>query len=444
MLRTCTFTFTFTFTWTVVGLAQQALTLEEAVRLARANNPSFAKVVNDIEVAEADVRQRWGGFLPSISADLRFSGFNSSRLTGEDDYGRPVELSDAIDVKGSSAQQGVGLQMTLFDGGSVLRELKAARAQVAASNARVQAEALRLTGEVTRQYYRALRAQQLIDVEQKLLTSAKERLQRTEQLLRVAGSSPVDVLGARAEVASQEQALARAEADARKEMLLLQELIGVNGDVAYQLASDLPPRVDPNTLVLNDLVARAVKAAPDVLVAHASARAADQQASAARARRLPTIAVNAGYGRSMSLSSYDALFELNPQNRSFNFGMSASVPLFNGFRTSADVARADASRDDSRHDERIALLRTERQVRSAFIDVMNSHKLLQLAEQKAAISRERLELAQEQYRNGAMSFTELQNVIDRTGAAERDVVDARVQYATNVSLLEQYVGGSVR
>jgi outer membrane protein len=420
---------------------QQQLSLEDAIKTARTNNPSFQKSLNDVEVAEADVRQRWGGFLPSVSADLRFNGFNSSRVTGENDYGEPVRLPNAVDIKGSSAQQGVGLSMTLFDGGGVLRELKAAKAQVAASNARIQGDVLRLQGEVTRQYYRALRADKLIEVEKQLLASAQERLQRTEALLRVAGSSPVDVLGARAEVASQEQSLARAEADARKELLVLQELLGVPGDVAYQLTSDLPAPLDPKSLSLHDLVQRAVNGAPDVLAAQASARAADQQASAARTRRLPSISATAGYGRSMSLSSYDALWELDPQNRAFNFGVSASVPLFSGFQTTAAIARADATREDARQDTRIATLRAERQVRTAFIDVTNAHKLLELAERKAALSRERLELAQEQYRNGAMSFAELQIVIDRTASAEREVVDARAQYASNISVLEQYVGG---
>lgn len=422
---------------------QQQLSVDDAVKLARANNPAFQKTLNDVEVAEADVRQRWGGFLPSVSADLRFNGFNSSRVTGENDYGEPVRLPNAVDIKGSSAQQGVGLSMTLFDGGAVLRELNAAKAQVAVSNARIQGEALRLDGEVTRQYYRALRAGKLIEVEKQLLASARERLQRTEALLRVAGSSPVDVLGTRADVASQEQAVARAEADARKELLLLQEMVGVSGDVAYELTSDLPAPFDPASLSVADLVQRAVSASPEVLAAQASARAAEQQAGAARARRLPSISANAGYGRSMSLSSYDALFEMNPQNRSFNFGMSASVPLFNGFRTSADIARAHVARDDARHDQRAAALRAERQVRTAYIDLANAYTQLELAERKAALSHERLELSQEQYRNGGMSFAELQLVIDRTSAAQREVVDARAQYASSLSVLQQWVGGSL-
>jgi outer membrane protein len=430
----------------VVALAlalQQQLSIDDAVKSARTNNPAFQKTLNDVEVAEADVRQRWGGFLPSVSADMRFNGFNSSRVTGENDYGEPVQLPNAIDIKGSQAQQGVGLNMTLFDGGSVFRELRAARAVVHASNARIQSEALRLQGEVTRQYYRALRADKMIELEKQLLVSARERLERTEALLRVAGSSPVDLLGAREDVASQEQALARAEAEARKEVLMLQELMGVEGDVAYELTSVLPTPTNPNVLNVSDLVQRAVTNAPDVVAAQANARAADQQASAARAKRYPSIGVSAGYGRSMSLSSYDAMFELNPQNRAFNFGLTASLPLFNGFQTSSSIARADVVREDARQDTRQATLRAERQVRTAFIDMANAYKQLELAERKAALSRERLELAQEQYRNGATTFTELQRLIDRTASAEREVVDARATYASSLSVLEQYVGGPV-
>ena len=135
---------------------------------------------------------------------------------------------------------------------------------------------------------------------------------------------------------------------------------------------------------------------------------------------------------------------MNPQNRAFNFGISASLPLFSKFQTSAAIARADASRDDARHDERAAVLRVERQVRSAYIDVESAHRILELAERKAALSRERLELAQEQYRNGAMSFAELQIVIDRTASAERDAVDARANHAASVSMLEQFVGAGLR
>jgi outer membrane protein len=421
----------------------QTLTVEEAVRIAREHNPGFRKVQNDALVADAEVRRSVGGLLPSLNARLDFSGFSSSRVTGENDYGQPVELPQAIDFKGSSAQQGINLGMTLFDGGATIRTISAARASAAAVDARIYAEAARLTGDVTRQYYAALRAARLIAVEKQLLASAQERLDRTERLLRVAGSSPVDVLGARAEVASQEQQIARAENEARKQALLLKEVMGLPGDVDFQLASDIPPIIDPASLSRDALLASALTNSPVVHQADASSRAASKRASAATAARWPTLSASAGYGRSMSLSSYDALLELNPQNRGFNFGLSATIPMFNNFRTSLQIAQAHAAESDAKEDAREARLSVERQVRSAFLDLEHSYKLLQLAERKAQLSRERLELAQEQYRNGAMSFTELQNVIDRTATAEREVVDARFGYANARTFLEEYAGTSL-
>lgn len=425
------------------ALSAQSLSLEDALRLARENNPAYRRALNDALVADADVRASRGALLPSVNADLRFSGYTSSRVTGENDYGQPVKLPQAIDFKGSSAQQGVGLSMKLFDGWATLRDISAKCATSAAVDAKIAAEAARLDGDVKRQYYSALRAARLIAVEKQLLASARERLDRTERLLRVAGSSPVDVLGARAEVASHEQSVARAETEARKQILLLKEMLGMVGDADPHLTSGLPAVLEPGSLSKAEILATALQNSPLVLAADAAARAASKRASIAKAGRLPSVTANASYGRSMSLSSYDALFEMNPQNRGFNFGVSASIPLFNNFRTSLQIAQAEAGEADAREAGREARLRVERQVRAAFLDVENAHKLLELAERKAALSRERLELAQEQYRNGAMTFTELQNVIDRTAEAERQVVDARFAYANALVNLEEYAGQRV-
>lgn len=419
---------------------QQPLTLERAVETAKQNSPAFRRVMNDAQVAAAQVKQSYGAMLPALNANLQMSGFNSSRVTGENDYGQPVKLPQAIDFKGSSAQQGIGLNMRLFDGGAMLRDLSAAKAQADAVGAATFAEHTRLTADVTRQYYAALRASKLVLVEKQLLASAKERLDRTEKLLRVAGTSPVDVLGARAEVASQEQQVARSENEAHRQALVLAELMGSIGDADYQLTSDIPPIVDPATLSLAKLLNAALDHSPAILQADATERAAAKRVGSAKASRFPTINANASYGRSMSLSSYDALYEFNPQNRGLNFGFSASIPLFNNFRPSYSIALAHAAEQDAQQDARAARLRVERQVRVAFGDLENSYKLLQLAESKAKLSRERLELSQEQYRNGGMSFTELQTVIDRTAAAERDVVDARFNYARTKVDLDEYAG----
>ncbi|MBI4544937.1 MAG: TolC family protein, partial [Gemmatimonadetes bacterium] len=298
--------------------------------------------------------------------------------------------------------------------------------------------------DVSRRFYAALHARGLIELEERLLVSARDRLAATERLVRVVAATAVDVLGARVDVARQEQALARARGEARKAELELREALGIAGDVAFELAGDFPGVFDPSTLAADALVAAALAGHPRIAEADAAAAAAQRRARAARGTRWPQIGLNAGLSRGMSLSSYDALTELNPKNRTFFFGLSASLPLFEQFRPSAQIARAEAAVSDSREDARAARLALEREVRSALIDLENAHRSLELADQSAALSGERVALAQEQYRQGAIPFTSLQSVIEQAAAAEREAAAARLTFATALVTLEEKVGKELR
>ena len=59
------------------------LSLEEAREIARANNPGYRQVRNDIELADWGVRQAYGSLLPSATA----SGGSSWQGAGEQQFG---------------------------------------------------------------------------------------------------------------------------------------------------------------------------------------------------------------------------------------------------------------------------------------------------------------------------------------------------------------------
>jgi outer membrane protein len=253
----------------------------------------------------------------------------------------------------------------------------------------------------------------------------------------------VDVLGARVDVASQEQSLARARDEAKKLRLALLQAMGLPPrDVdAFALAHAQPDTFDPAALDADALVELALRANPAVLQRQAAATAADRRASAARGVRWPSLDANFGYNRYVREPGlFDAFGRLEAQDRGFSFGLSASLPLFSNFRTAASIAQADAAREDAREDERASRLLTERDVRSALIDLENAHGQLRLAEQKAALSAERLELATEQYRLGALTFLNLQRVIDETANAERQALEARYVFALARVTLEERLG----
>jgi outer membrane protein len=423
--------------------AQQpgVLTRDDAVRTAREHNPAFLRVLNDLDVAGASVRSaRASAFLPSLSTSVRLSGGESTAITGEDPFGQTIRLPEALTSQSSSANQDVSAQMTLFDGFSSFRTLDAQRAAYAATEASIEAQAIQLAGQVSRDYYNAVRTARLIALEEALLASAQERLVRTEELLRLAARNRVDVLGARGDVAQSEQSVARARGEADKARLALAATMGLDPATPFTLDTLLPPVFDPAVLDHDALVAAALHAHPVVRQRSAAVGAAEQRAAAARGRRWPTITANAGYNRNMNRTGYAAFGEVNPPNYRYSFGLSATLPIFTRYQTSATIAEANAAASDAEHDLRGSRIAVERDVRSALIDLDNAYASLQLAELNVVLGRERQELTQEQYRLGGITFTDLQNVIDRTAAAERQALDARFQFITALIALEERAG----
>jgi outer membrane protein len=423
--------------------APRELSLDDALRAAEENSPALRSAQAGVGEAAARERQSRGAFLPQLNASVGVGGALSARRVGEDEFGNPLPAANVVESTNTDTRHGVSLGIPLFERGR-MGELRAARADETAAGADVQVERGRVRAEVKRRYGDAVRAERLIELEEQLLASARERLDATQRLFRIAAQGMVEVLGAEVEVARAEQAVDQARGEARKARLALGEAMGTLEMADARLSTGPVEVFDPAGLRADSLVERALGLHPRVAAASSGAVAADHRVSAARGQRWPKLDATLGYSRSSRRRDYDAFGDFanpfNPFDRSLSFGFDVSLPVFDQFRTSAQVAQADAARTRARETLRSTRLAVEREVRSALIDVENAFRASQLSERAAKLSRDRLEMAREQYRLGAISFTELQQVVDRTAQAERDALRARFEFANALATLEERVG----
>ncbi len=425
--------------------APRTLTLAEALRIAEENNPGYRKALSELPAAAADRRRAGGAFLPSLGISYGTGAQISRTFTGIDEFGQPVTRDEASTNTRSSTSQGLTLgSITLWDWGARMRELRAARANESAAHAGVDAEANRMAGELARRYWNAVRTERAILLEERLLAGAKERLDATRRLLRVAAAGPVDVLGGEVEVAQQEQAVERARGDLRKAELALREQMGVLDDRPLRLVDEPPAPFDPATLDAAALVRRATDAAPEVRRGEARAVAAEHRVRAARARRWPTIGADAGFSRSQGQSDYRGLFDPNPLDQSFNVGLRVAFPIFDQWQSAAAVAQSRAGAEAARQDVRAARLSAEREARGALIDLDNTYRAVRSAERAVSLARQRLELAQQQYRLGSLAFVALQSAVESAARAERDALTARFDFAAALATLQERTGGAAR
>lgn len=422
------------------------LTLEDALRIAEESNPGYRSAQADVRVAEARVRQSFGAFLPDVSAGFSLGGRADRTWVGRDPFGKPLPSEQAAEQVTSNASQGVDVAIPIFERGR-MGEVRASRADAVSATAQVAVERDRVRAEVTRRYHAAVRAERVIQLEERLLASARERLDATRRLFRIAAQGMVEVLGAEVEVARQEQAVEQARGDARKAKLALGEYMGVIEAADARLTSEPFPVFDPTGLRADSVVALALRVQPRLAGAASAVRAAEHRVGVSRGQRWPTLSARAGLNRSMYGQDSEAISIFDPTahaDRGLSLGFSVSLPVFDQHRNSTGVAQAEATRTRAQETLRSTRLAVEREVRSALIDLENAFRGSRLAERAAKLSQDRLELAREQYRVNAIRFIDLQSVVDRAAQAERDALGARFQFAEALASLDERVGAPVR
>ncbi|UCG85219.1 MAG: TolC family protein [Gemmatimonadota bacterium] len=419
------------------------LTLEDALRLGREWNPQYRQAVIRADATGANVRAAAGAFFPDLRVSFGFSGSRRITSTGEDDFGGNINVDQSRTIESSGSSQGLNSSITLFDGLQNVYSLRSSRAGADAAHYAVDAEEVTLDAEIKRQFYQVVAALSSIEIEEELLRIRQEDLSTTERLLRVVARDQADVLGAQANVASQEQQLARAQGDYRKALLLLAEAIGLDESVEFEVQGDFPEAFDPALLDARALVDHVVRENPAVLEATASAAEADYEASAARGAWWPTLSLSGSVTRSSSQQGYGGLWDFNPQDQYWQAGLNLSWPIFNRFSTSNRIAQAAANQEVQHEQLRQTRLRLEREIRSALIDVENYHHQLLLAERSADLGLQRVAMTRQQYQLGIASFFELQQVVAQSANDARAALNARLTYTNAVVELERLVGRPV-
>jgi outer membrane protein len=420
------------------------LTVEEAIRIAFRNNPGHLQLSNDLAVRDAQIRAAYGALMPTVNVGVNFSSTYSETTSAVDEFGQPLTRPRAVVSKTSRASQSISIGgITLFDGGRQFRGISRQKTGRRQDEARIAAAENSLRSQVIRAYYQVVLADQQIELQRQLLSFSQSRLELIERQFEVAAAKPTDLIGARHDVKERERALADDSANARAQRLTLTTQLGMSGEPSFELVSDLPEAFDPATLDRESLVQRALSSHPQIRQSQAGNELAAMSLSDAKAQRLPSVSMSLpGYSwGATERGLYDAWGQFGAPNNSFSFGVSLGMPIFRGFSTTSAIRSAQASVQDARYQAEQQRLQIETQVRAQLIELDRAYRGLQLAQESADLAQMRLQLAQNEYREGAINYTNLQQIIQSNDQAQRQLVQARFNFLNARITLEERVGG---
>ncbi len=471
----------------VLSAQQRApLTVEEAIDLARQNNPLFLQALNDVAPAQWGVRAANANlFLPN--ADLSFVA--QWQDAGQQRFGGFTSAQPSVLISNYSFSLSYALNgATLFQPGQRKAERTAVERRLADAE-------LQLSNSVTRAYIEVLR------LEARAVQSERD-LRRSEEHLRLAEAREEVGAGTRLETMQAEVARGRAEVDmvlaqnrARVAKLRLIEALGVELQAdQIDLVSEFEifaPQLD-----LQSMLAEALAAHPSLIAARADRNAANSTVKVAKASYFPTLALRAswsGFTReetdltssflsaqgnaaaqvgvcdtfnelytlsggsappefsncsqyeftaedSIGIEQRNSVFPFDFSNEPVTLSAYFSLPLFNGFDRQLQVERAISQRNDYDHRVRGLELQIRADVTEAVHNLETAYRTVLLQEENTAQAGEELRLAQERYQLGAGTFLELLDSQTLAAQAEVDQIDAGFAFHQSLAALEAAVG----
>ena len=425
---------------TSVAAPGEAITLERALALARANEPGFVAALAARKVAMLDRSIAKAALLPTAVYHNQYLFTESShapasaRTTSVTQTASATQTTQAF-IANNSVHEYVSQ-------GSVTETLGAAqfnavaRAGAASAFAAAELEVGRrgLTATVVGLFYNASVAQGRIAIAHRAMDEATDFLRQTQQREAQREVAHADVVKAQLTLQQRKRELADAELVTEKSRLDLGVLLFADPRSPYTVTlpaiSALPDRAATD--------AAATASNPELGSALASLRSSALGVSAARAAYLPDLALNYSYGIDA------AQFAANAPDGSRNLGYSASVtldiPVWDWLATEHKVKQAQILRDAAR----VALSATQRRLianlEEFYSETRVAHDQLDSLQLSVDTARESLQLTRLRYTNGESTVLEVVDAQNSLTAAELALQDGTVRYQLALANLQTLTG----
>jgi outer membrane protein len=463
------------------------LTLDEAISLARRNNPVFLAQANDRGPANAAVRSARGAFLPSADAS-----FGARYQQG----GQQVFNGLSFSNSSATRQSSYDLSLNYRINSATFVNPKAAAANRNAVEADITGSAEQLRATVTQQYLTVLQAQARAALQDTLVNTAQIQLDLAKAKVAVGSGTILDVRSAEVALGRAQVALLTEQNNVEVEKLRLFQQMGVPQPEGVVLTTEF--RLDTPLFSLDSLLDLARRANPAIVALRSRERAADLNTKVAKAAYTPTLMLSTGWGgnsyeytdpnflvnqaRASVFSSQancftndslrvgagmpgldcnaprytftdaqaQAIRESNNQfpfrfNRSpFALTAQLSIPLFDNFQREERVQVAEANHDDAMYQVKAKDLALTADVTQAYLTLMTSVKTVQLNQQNAQKAQEELAFAEERYKVGAATFLDVTTSRGTYEQALIDRVNSVYDFHKAFAALENAVGRPLR
>ena len=462
-----------------------SLSLDDAISLARRNNPGYLSLATGRRTADAAVRSAKGALLPS--ADASFSGRYQQA-------GQQVFSGQSFSNSSATLQSGYNVGLNYRLNRSTFLTPKAAIATRDAVEADITGSAEQLRAAVTQQYLTVLQAEARSALQDTLVNTAQGQLDLANAKVQVGSGTSLDIRRAEVALGQARVAVLRERNNVEVEKLRLYQQMGVEQPENVKLVTEFPVAT-PN-FNLASLLDDARHQNPAIVALRARDRSAALNVDVAKSAYTPTLSLSTGVGgnsyqytnsdflvnqartgvfnqqascfqqdslrvrvglttsncgqiqftssQADAIRSANSQFPFSFQRSPLALNATVSLPLFDNFSREERVQQAQVNREDAIYNIKAKDLALTADVTQAFRTLTTAAQTVTLQEQNAVKAKEELAFAEERYKVGASTFLD---VVTSRGTYEQALIDrvnAVYDYHKAFAALENAVGHPLR
>jgi outer membrane protein TolC len=414
-------------TATVPSAQPLSLSLLDALARALEHNLGVLMAEERVKGAEGSRWTALADLLPNVSGRvsetrqrINLAAFGFPLPPGTPSLVGPFNVFDAR----------ISVSQSLLDFRAV-NDARAQRHQLAAANYGVQRARDLVVLVAGNLYLHALASSVRVDSARAQMQTAQAVLDQANSMKAAGMVAGIDVLRAEVQLSTERQRATAARNELEKTKLQLARVIGLPPGQTFTL-SDTLPQVPAPEMSVEQALARAYASRPDYLAAQARVRAAEAARRAVVGEYLPSLRVNADYGR----------IGLTPGEAEGTYAVAGivNIPVFNGGRTRGRLIQADAelrSRQAELDDLRASI---DVEVRSSFLDLEATSEQLQVATRSRDLAAQQLTQARDRFAAGVASNIEVVQAQEAVATSSEQYISALYGFNSAKAALARDLG----
>jgi len=393
-------------------IAQDTLSLEEAISTALKNNYDIRLVNNEIQIAKNNLNAGNAGMLPGLVGT--FSNGGSRQNTVQSPATGPEKKTNG--ALSTSLNYGVALDWTIFDGFQMFANYDRLKELQKQGEVNGKLTILNTVSDVVSAYYALVRQQQLVLATDSALKISRLRVTIADNKLKIGRGSKLDVLSAKVDYNTDTTLFLQQKNILNTSRITLNQLMARDLNIVFAVNEKLNIE---NNLKLADLELLTERLNPALQNAFINKKIAALSLKQVKGQRYPTVALNSGYefSRSTSPTGFNQKFRAN----GLTYGLTASLNIFNGFLQRQNERNAKVQLNSTE----LSLDKTKQDVNAllnaTYQNYVTNLGLLKVETGNVDLAKQNLDITFEKYRLGSISPLELRE-------AQRNSINAIIRF----------------